>query len=246
MIANTHDDLTTQGCAKSKVDYLIVGNSAAAIAAVEKIRASDRQGSITMISPEPYAAYGRPLISYLIEGKTDDAHMAYRPSDFYKLSRIETRFGSGCAAVSLDAAKHQVQLENGETIEYGKVLFSTGSVPFVPPIKGIEGRNNVYAFLSLDDARGVQNEALAATAAAHVKGRSSRAIVIGAGLIGLKAAEALLPHIDEVLVLEMAPRILPAVLDEEGASLLREQLADRGITCMPASLQTSFWVQAIA
>ena len=64
--------------------YVIIGNSAAGVAAAEGIRSRDKSGEIVMISEEKFPAYGRPLISYYLLGATDRAHMDYRPSDFYE------------------------------------------------------------------------------------------------------------------------------------------------------------------
>lgn len=74
-------------------DYLILGNSAAAVTAVESIRIVDASSSIRMVSPEPYAAYGTPLISYLLEGKTSQEAMAYKAPTFYEDNAVETTFG---------------------------------------------------------------------------------------------------------------------------------------------------------
>lgn len=219
--------------AARKTDYLIIGNSAAGVTAAENIRATDAEGSITIISREPYAAYGRPLISYLVEGKTTEERIGFKSPGFYDDLRIDTLFGPSYEAVGLDAQAHEATLANGDVIAYGKCLLACGSVPFVPPIKGMEDKENIYAFMTLDDAKSAWKATVAATEAAHEAGKMSRVIVIGAGLIGLKAAEALSHHADEVLVLELAGRILPAVLDDEGASILQGLLATHGITCMP-------------
>lgn len=74
------------------MQYVIIGNSTAAVAAAEQIRRNDGKGKITMISDEPYHTYGRPLISYYLLGKTDAERMKYRPSDFYERNRIDTIF----------------------------------------------------------------------------------------------------------------------------------------------------------
>lgn len=219
--------------ANLKTDYLIVGNSAAGVTAAENIRACDEQASIIIISREPYQAYGRPLISYMIEGKTTESKIWFKSPDFYEAHDIKALLGPEYEAVELRPEEHEVSLANGDVITYGKCLLATGSVPFTPPIKGLEGKKNVHTFLTLDDAKGAWDEALAVTSAAHAQGRESRAIVIGAGLIGLKAAEALSHHVDEILVLELAPRILPAVLDNEGAGILQGLIAAHGITCKP-------------
>ncbi len=218
-----------------KADYLIIGNSAAGITAAECIRAHDKNATVLMVSREPYPAYGRPLISYLIEGKTTQDKIWLKEAGFYENHNIETLFGQAYGVVKLEPKKHAAHLENGDVVTYGKCLLATGSVPFVPPIKGLEGRDNVYSFMTLDDAREAFDSAVRLNAAAHDEGRLSRIIVIGAGLIGLKAAEALSYHVDEVLVLELAPRILPAVLDDEGATILQELLVDHGIVCKPGT-----------
>ena len=219
--------------AQLKTDYLVVGNSAAGVTAAEYIRANDEAASVTIVSREPYPAYGRPLISYMIEGKTSEEKMWLKSADFYEQHGFKTIFGPEGEVTELSPDAHQVTMSDGSTIEYGKCLLATGSVPFVPPIKGLEGKKNVYSFLTLDDAKQAWAAAEAATAQSHAEGRTSRIVVIGAGLIGLKAAEALSHHVDEVLVLELAPRILPAVLDERGAEILQALLENKGIYCKP-------------
>lgn len=221
--------------ANRTADYVIVGNSAAGVTAAEYIRANDAQGSIIVISQEPYAAYGRPLISYLVEGKTTEDNIGFKPADFYRTYEIEALLGPEYEAVGLDGEGHTVTLRNGEVITYGKCLIATGSIPFMPPIKGLEGKSNVFPFLTLDDAKKAWSAAVEATDRAHAAGRTSRVIVIGGGLIGLKAAEALSHHVDDTVVLELAPRILPAVLDGEGSVILSDLLRDRGITCLPGT-----------
>ncbi len=223
-------------------DYLILGNSAAAVTAVESIRMIDTSGSIRMVSPEPYAAYGTPLISYLLEGKTTQEAMTYKAPTFYEDNAVEATFGDGFGAAALDADAHTVTLDNGEVISYGKVLVATGSVPFTPPIKGLIGSKNMSTFITLDQALFCADKVSQATRVAHEQGHISRLIVVGAGLIGLKAAEALHDYVDEVIVLEMAPRILPAVLDAEGAALMADLLLERGITCLPGITADEFIV----
>lgn len=215
------------------VDYLIIGNSAAGVSAAEALRSVDADGSIMMVSDEPYPAYGRPLISYLLEGKADADRLGYRDKGFYEENRIQTLFGPDCRVAALDAAAHKAVCLDGTSIAYRKCLVATGSVAFVPEIDGAEGRVNVHRFMTLDDALGVWRDAADATERAHAEGRDSRAIVIGGGLIGMKAAEALSHHVDDVVVFERNDRILPAVLDAEGAGIAQRLLASRGISCRP-------------
>lgn len=219
--------------ATRNADYLIIGNSAAGVSAAEAIRATDADGSVLIVSNEPYAVYGRPLISYMLEGKASQDNLGFKAPDFYEKLRLDTLFGPDFAVESLNPEAHEAVLANGDVVAYGKCLLATGSVPFTPPIEGLEGRVNVHTFFTLDDAMGVWDDARRAQAASAVDGHESRCVVIGSGMIGLKAAEAVSSYVDEVLVLELAPRILPAVLDEAGSALLQQQLAKHGITCLP-------------
>lgn len=85
------------------MEYVIIGNSTAGIAAAESIRKLDQAGSITILSDEAFSTYGRPLISYFLLGKTDAAHMNYRPADFYRKNNIRTMFS--VRAEHIDTAK---------------------------------------------------------------------------------------------------------------------------------------------
>ena len=80
--------------------YVIIGNGPAAVTAAETIRRADDAGEITLLSKEDEFTYSRPLISYLLCGKTDETRMRYKPADFYARNRVD--FRSGVAAVSID------------------------------------------------------------------------------------------------------------------------------------------------
>ncbi|HIR02222.1 MAG TPA: NAD(P)/FAD-dependent oxidoreductase [Candidatus Aveggerthella stercoripullorum] len=215
------------------VDYLVIGNSAAGVTAAEQIRANDAQGSVLIVGREPYAVYGRPLISYLIAGKTTRERLGWKDSGFYDRIGIECLVGPDAEVVSLDPEAHTATLADGSVVTYGKCLLATGSIPFTPPIKGLDGRENVHTFFTLDDAEGVWEDARRARQEADAEGRSARAVVIGSGMIGLKAAEAIAGYVDEVCVFELADRILPAALDAQGSELLQRLLDRHGIMCRP-------------
>ena len=124
--------------------YVVIGNSAAAVGCIEGIRSVDRAGSITLISDEPHAAYGRPLISYLLMGRTDLAHMNYRPADFYETMGVTAMLGR--RAAEIDAENKTVLLEDGERVPYDRLLVATGSRPFLPPMEGIEQVEHRFFF----------------------------------------------------------------------------------------------------
>ena len=111
------------------MNIVIIGNSAAAVGAVEAIRKNDQEGSVTIVSKEPYHTYSRPLISYLLCGKTDEQRMKYRPDDFYEQNNVT--FLGGKTAVHLDPEAKEVKLDDDSFLNYDKLLVATGSVPFL-------------------------------------------------------------------------------------------------------------------
>ena len=217
------------------VDYLVIGNSAAGVAAAEQIRAHDARGSVLIVGREPYPVYGRPLISYLVAGNVARDRMGWKDPGFYERIGVECLTGSGAEAVSLDPEAHRVALADGSAVRYGKCLLATGCSPFTPPIEGLAGCENAHTFYTLDDAESVWTAAQRVRREADAEGRPARAVVIGAGLIGLKAAEAVAGYLDETFVLGRADRILPTVLDACGSELLRRLLKTHGIVCRPGS-----------
>lgn len=208
----------------NKTKYLIIGNSAGAIGGVTGIRREDTDDSITIISAEKHHTYSRPLISYWLEGKVSQEKMIYRDEDFYEKNACEVILGT--KAERIDVQKKQVYLAGGGSVTYEKLLVATGSVPFVPPIKGRETAENTFTFTTMDDAAGV----------GEILDKNSKVVILGAGLIGLKAAEAVVGQCAGVTVVDLADRVLPSVLDTESAEIIEAHLTSQG---MVLKLETS-------
>ncbi len=196
--------------------YLIIGNSVGAVGAVEAIRGVDRQGSLAIISDEPYQVYSRPRISEYLAGKSTMQDMLYRPQDFYEQNNIQAVLGQ--KAVALDLEKRLVRLEGGETLSWDRLLLATGGVPFVPRMEGLD-KSGIFTFTTLGDAEKI--------GAALPKTRS--AVVIGGGLIGMSVTEALVKRGVEVTVIELKDWVLNTILDRDGALLTQMALADLGV-----------------
>lgn len=198
-------------------NYVIVGNSAAAIGCVEGIRQVDTKGSILIVSDEPHHTYSRPLISYLLWGKTDRQRMKYRPDSFYEDNKVDTLFG--VKATALHPEEYTLELDNGETVTYGKLLLATGSRPFIPPMEGLDKVEKKFTFMTLNDALALE-EAITP---------DSKVLIVGAGLIGLKCAEGIFEKVASLTVVDLANRILPSILDEEGSKLVQEYIEKKGV-----------------
>lgn len=196
--------------------YVVIGNSAAGIGGVEGIRKIDKDSKITLISDEPYHTYSRPLISYFLAGKVNENNMKYRESNFYQINNVEPKLG--IKVVWIDFNTREVILGNNEKINYDRLLIAVGGKPFIPSIEGW-GKEGVYCFSKLDDAKILRTVCIP----------GAKAIIIGAGLIGLKAAEALRLLGVDVTVVELANRILSSILDEEAAGIVQNYLESHQI-----------------
>ena len=199
------------------MNYVIIGNSVAAVGAMRAIRALDPQGHITVVSRERHTAYGRPLISYLLGGLITEKRMAYLPEDFYAANRINLLLES--EVVGVDSAAKCVKLKDGDSLPFDKLLIATGGDPFVPPIEGLADREKIFTFTTWDDA-------------AKLKGIAEdieHAVVIGGGLIGLKAAEGLHLLGKKVTIIELADRILSAAFDRPAGRIIAKKMKANGI-----------------
>ncbi len=200
----------------SKSKYLIIGNSVAAVAAVSGIREVDPAGSITLVAKEEHHTYSRPLITYLLGGKVDEAQMLYRPADWYEKAGVNAMLGT--EIVSVDPQAHTVETADGETLGYEKLLIATGGTPIVPPdLQGTDAEG-VFTFTSLDDADAIKE---------YIEDRGVQsAVVIGGGLIGLKSVEALLALDIDTTVVELADRMLSSTFDETASLLAQKRLRE--------------------
>jgi len=197
--------------------YLIVGNSAGGIGAAEAIRQTDRGGVLTIVSEEPYPAYSRPLIAkYLSKERTLEG-MLFRPSDFHDQNNILFLPGKKVTHLELDG--QTALLDDGGQITWEKLLLAVGGKPIFPRIEGSD-KTGVFTFTNLDDAKAID----------RYLGNRKRAVVIGGGLIGISATEALAKRGLDVAVVEMKERILNTILDEKASSMAEEVLEQAGVT----------------
>lgn len=208
------------------MNYVIIGNSAAAIGGIEGIRSLDKDGRITVVSSEKYHTYSRPLISYLLCKKTTEEKMKYRSDDFYKKNKCDVILGK--KAVRTDGKK--VILEDETELPFDRLLIATGSRPFVPPMEGLDNVKEKFTFMSLDDAKALEKSL----------SKDKKVLIIGAGLIGLKCAEGIFDKVKDITVVDMADRILPSILDEKGSKIVKKHLEKIGMKFLLSDSVKSF------
>jgi NAD(P)H-nitrite reductase large subunit len=197
--------------------YVIVGNGPAGSAAVEGIREADPKGRITVISDEGVTNYSKPLLSYLLARKVKKNQLAHRPEDFYTRNGVELLLKT--KAVRLRVPENRVILSDGQSVPFDRLLIATGGVP-IPlrvPGKKVEG---IFSFTRLQEAEDL---------ARYLKDNSVReAVVVGGGLIGLKATEGLLGRGLSVTVVELADRILSTTFDRRASEIIEGALKKEG------------------
>lgn len=170
---------------------------------------------IVVIGEEPRPAYDRVGLTSWFE--VGSAELSLLPSGEYDDPRVRLILGTPVTAVDRDACT--VTLAGGAVLDYDELVLATGAAPFVPPVPGTDLRN-VFVYRTIEDL-----EAIAAAARTACSGA-----VIGGGLLGLEAANALRGLGLETHVVEMNPRLMSVQVDEAGGRVLGRHIEGLGIT----------------
>jgi nitrite reductase (NADH) large subunit len=208
----------------TKLRLVVVGNGMAGARAVEEVlaRGGGDQFDIVMFGDEPYGNYNRILLSSILSGTQDAAEIFINPLDWYRENNIVLH--AGAPVVKIDRAAKIVTSESGVRESYDKLLIATGSRAFIPPIPGVNGtdkrlKSGVFGFRNIDDCNGIVARAQ----------QSSRAAVIGGGLLGLEAARGLLTYHCEVHVVHLAKHLMDMQLDAPAGAILESSMAKLGV-----------------
>ena len=193
-----------------RYDILILGGGIAALSAAEAAREVSEQKSIAVIGREKELPYTRPMLTKLpLEHfRTEAARV--RPCGWFEENRIEFFAGVNVEGLFLD--EHRVSTSEGDFF-YGKCIYALGAENFIPPFPGGD-QFGVYSIRYDTDIMQIRRAALLA----------EHAVVIGGGVIGLEAAYQLVRHGLSVTVLETAPYLMPRILDEGSAGILKDRI----------------------
>ncbi|ABG98143.1 nitrite reductase [NAD(P)H] large subunit [Rhodococcus jostii RHA1] len=205
----------------SRKSAVVIGHGMVGHRFVEALRARDESDdwSVTVLCEEPLPAYDRVGLSSYV-GAWDPKELALVGNDYPDDAHVDLRIGR--RAATIDRESRKVTTDSGEVVAYDALVMATGSYPFVPPIPGHD-RPECFVYRTLDDLDGIRKRADAA-------GPGAVGVVVGGGLLGLEAANALklmgmTPH-----VVEFAPRLMPLQVDEGGGALLANLVTDLGLT----------------
>ncbi len=194
----------------------VIGNGMVGQRFLEQLVARNSDCEITVFCEEPRPAYDRVQLTSFFAGKTaSDLSLVKR--EFFKNSKITLRLNDSVLAV--DPVRKVVRSARYREVLYDKLVFASGSTPFVPPVAGRD-RRDCFVYRTIEDL-----EFISAIAA-----RSKIGTVIGGGLLGLEAAKALKDLGLETHIVEFAPRLMSVQLDDSAGRLLRRKIEALGAT----------------
>lgn len=196
-------------------DYLIIGNGVAGTTAAENIRKHDEDGTITIITDEDTPFYYRIRLTELISGDVSEEALIAKNEQWYEDLRIDLLLEM--KVKKADIEKKTILTNDKLDLSFNKLLIATGSHSFIPPIKG-SNKKGVFALRSIQDARDIS---------VYADGIED-VVLIGGGLLGLEAGNALRKLGKKVTIVEFFPRLLPRQLDVEGAERLLKIMEDMG------------------
>lgn len=204
-------------------NVVVVGHGMVGHRFVEALRArdADDEWRVTVLAEEADAAYDRVGLTGYTE-HWDRALLALPGNDYAGDDAVELRLGSRVAEIDRDAKS--VLTADGARLHYDALVLATGSYAFVPPVPGHD-LPSCHVYRTLDDLDAIRADALRAVDA----GDAPAGVVIGGGLLGLEAANALRQFGLQTHVVEMAPRLMAQQLDEAGGALLGRMMGDLGI-----------------
>ncbi|UEM24090.1 nitrite reductase large subunit NirB [Skermanella mucosa] len=204
--------------ARTRERLVVVGNGMAGIRTVEELlkRDPDRY-DITVFGAEPHVNYNRIMLSPVLAGEKTFDQIILNDRSWYEHNCI-TLF-TGEKVETIDREARTVTSAAGRTVGYDKLLLATGSIPFIIPVAG-RGLPGVVPFRDISDVEEMLRRAA---------GGGRHAVVIGAGLLGLEAANGLAANGMAVTVIHLMGTIMERQLDETAGLMLKVELAGRGI-----------------
>lgn len=196
--------------------YVIIGASAAALSAAKTLRELDKYSQIVILSKDQNI-YSRCLLHHYIGGERSLEELSFVEEDF--MERYNIRWIKGINVRNIDIKNRCVELQGWYKEFYDKLLIASGSYAAIPPIKNLKEGKGVYTLRNIEDAKAIKEQSK------NIK----KALVIGAGLVGIDATMGLIENGVEVELVEMGERILPLQLDKRAAKTYEDLLRSHNV-----------------
>ncbi|USD40406.1 nitrite reductase large subunit [Vibrio sp. SCSIO 43135] len=202
---------------KTAQRIVVVGNGMVGHKFIESIIQANRDDiEVITFSEEPRLAYDRVQLTSYFEGKTVE-DLSLTDELYYEENGI--KFVVNEKVTQIDTSKQQVVTESGRTEQYDKLVLATGSFPFVPPIPGND-QEHCHVYRTIEDLDAIEQSSK----------QSQSGVVIGGGLLGLEAANAVKNLGMDTHVVEFAPRLMAVQLDQGGGALLKRKIEALGVS----------------
>jgi NAD(P)H-nitrite reductase large subunit len=196
--------------------HVIVGNGIAGVSAAEAIRGMDPSAEITMIGDETFPPYSRPMISHVLDGSQPHDKLPIRARHFYDDLKITALLGQRVAGIDVD--NRRVRLADGGQVDFDRLLIAAGADPRPVKAEGL-ALKNIFYMRTQDHVK----QQVAALDGAR------RAVVLGGGLVGFKAAYGLLKRGLAVTMLITSGYPLSMQVDETAGKMILDELVRRGL-----------------
>ena len=196
---------------------VVVGSSAAGIAACEAARETAPGCSITLVTRDTLPQYSRPLLAYVLAGSIERSGMTWRPEGYLD-NQLRVSVLSGRKAVALASGQGPLVLDDGTELAFDRLVIATGAraAPLTIPGATLEG---VCSLRDLGDLEAI----------ADLAGSGRRAVILGGGNVGLQASEALLARGTAVTIVVASSHLLSQMVDAEAGRRVGELFARRGV-----------------
>ena len=194
---------------------VVVGNGMVGHHFVDQLLAQEEMFDVTVLSEEPRLAYDRVHLSEYFSGKSAD-DLALTTPDYYQEKGVA--FQTNARVSEIDRENKYVTTELGDKFDYDILILATGSYPFVPPIPGND-QEHCLVYRTIEDLESIEASSK----------QSSVGVVVGGGLLGLEAANALKQAGLETHVVEFAPQLMAVQVDQGGGRLLKSKIESLGV-----------------
>src|SRR3972149_7762614 len=206
---------------KTRERLIVIGNGMAGVATVEHLLVRRSDVAVTIFGSEPHINYNRVLLSCVPAGEAGVEDIILNPLDWYEQHGIELHLNATVSRI--DLSRKSVITEKGDPYSFDKLLIATGSIPFIPPISGIQTDGvlipGVFTFRNIEDTQSMIQQAQ----------RSRKAIVIGGGLLGIEAASGLIRQGGGGTIVHLVDRLMEMQVDAAGSEILRKEVSRLGI-----------------
>ena len=197
--------------------YVVIGASAAGISGAKTLRELDKEAEIVLISKDENV-YSRCILHHYISSHRDVDALNFTGKEFFEENNIT--WMKGLEVKALNDKEQTLELSNGETLSYDKLLVCSGASAFIPPVPGLREGNNVVGLRNLDDAILIKEQAK----------KVKNVVVLGAGLVGIDAVSGLLGQGLNISLVEMSNKILPLQLDKHASDVYEKKFIEEGVS----------------